>query len=187
MVVLLAGTLTLMQGPHDQWQGRCFVAGLALSLVGDTFLMLPEERHFMFGLGAFLLANVSYVVGLTPTPPPLQALAIFAIFAAFGLLLFRTLATGLRRSGHTRFLVPVGLYAGVLYLMLAAAWATLFRPEWTPLRRTMVVTGASLFFASDTMLAWDRFVERSHTLRVAVIITYHLGQIGLAASVALYG
>ena len=187
MVMLLAATLALMQGPHDPWQAWHFIAGLALSLVGDAFLMLPNEGLFVFGLAAFLLAHIAYIAGLTPTPPPLPVLAILGIVAAAGLLLFRRLAAGLRRSGHTALLVPVSLYAAVLCLMLAAAWATLFRPEWTPIRRAVVVTGASLFFASDAMLAWDRFVERSHRLHVAVIITYHLGQVGLAASVALYG
>jgi uncharacterized membrane protein YhhN len=187
MVILLAGTFALMQGPHDAYHAWCFVAGLALSLVGDVFLMLPDDGTFVFGLAAFLLAQVAYAAGLTPTPPPLLALAVLVITATVGLLLFRTLATGLRHSGHTALLVPVSLYAAVLCLMLTAAWATLFRPEWTPVRRLLVVIGASLFFASDAMLAWDRFVKRSRPLHVAVIITYHLGQLGLAASVALAG
>ena len=62
----------------------------------------------------------------------------------------------------------------------------MFRSGWTPLRQALVAVGASLFFASDAMLAWDRFAAPSSLLRLLVIVTYHLGQIGLAASIALW-
>jgi uncharacterized membrane protein YhhN len=99
---------------------------------------------------------------------------------------YRSIFSGLRRQGQTALRVPVALYSLVLSLMLSSAWATLFRPEWTPLRQGLVIAGASLFFASDAMLAWDRFVTPSSRLHLLVIVTYHLGQIGLAASIALW-
>jgi hypothetical protein len=74
----------------------------------------------------------------------------------------------------------------VLGLVLFSAWATLFRPEWTSLRQGLVIVGASLFFCSDAMLAWDRFVMPSFWLHLLVIVTYHLGQMALAASIALW-
>ena len=40
-----------------------FVAALVLSLAGDVFLMLPKDL-FVFGLGAFLLGHLAYIVGL---------------------------------------------------------------------------------------------------------------------------
>jgi uncharacterized membrane protein YhhN len=57
------------------------------------------------------------------------------------------------------------------------------------LRRAMVIAGASLFFASDTMLARNLFVTQSSSpsARLRVMITYHLGQIALAASIASIG
>ena len=80
--------------------------------------------------------------------------------------------------------IPVAIYGLVLSVMLVSALATLFRPEWTPVRRGMVIAGASLFFASDTMLAWNRFAAPLPQGRLWVMITYHLGQIGLAASLS---
>ena len=186
LVAVLVGAWTLARGPHDVWQARFFLPGLALSLAGDVFLMLPGEHFFLPGLAAFLLCHVCYIVGLNPALPPWPALLIFVVVAIIGLTLYRSIAAGLRRQGQTALLVPVALYSLVLSMMLSSAWATLFRSGWTPLRQALVAVGASLFFASDAMLAWDRFAAPSSLLRLLVIVTYHLGQIGLAASIALW-
>ena len=119
--------------------------------------------------------------------PPWPALGILVVVAAIGVLFYRSIAASLRQRGRSALLAPVALYSVVLGLMLVSAWATLFRPEWTPLRRGLVVVGAtSLFFASDAALAWDRFVEPAAWRRLLAIVTYHLGQVGLAASIALW-
>lgn len=188
LVAVLAGAWLLTRGPHDDWQARFFLPGLAFSLAGDVFLMLPGERFFLPGLVAFLLGHLCYVAGLNPTLPPGHgpALAVLAVVAGIGVTLYRPIAAGLRRRGQTALLLPVAIYSTVLGLMLFSAWATLFRPGWTPLRRGLVVVGASLFFASDTMLAWDRFVTSSPSARLRVMVTYHLGQMALAASIALW-
>ena len=44
--------------------------------------------------------------------------------------------------------------------------------------------GAVLFVASDSMIAWDRFVRPFAWAPVAIMVTYHLGQAGLVASLA---
>lgn len=186
LVAVLVAAWLLTQGPHDVWQARFFLPGLAFSLAGDVLLMLPGERFFLPGLASFLLGHVCYIAGLNPTLPPWPALVVLAVVAVVGVTLYREIAAGLRRQGQTSLLVPVALYSLALSLMLSSAWATLFRPEWAPLRRGWVVGGASLFFASDAMLAWDRFVIPSPSAGLRVIATYHLGQMALAASIALW-
>jgi hypothetical protein len=42
--------------------------------------------------------------------------------------------------------------------------------------------GASLFFASDSLIAWNRFVRPRAWAPVAIMVTYHLGQAGLVTS-----
>jgi len=193
LLTVIVGAGLLTGGPHDAWQARFFLPGLVFSLVGDVFLMLPgveagsPRSYFLPGLVAFLLAHLCYITGLNPTLPPRPALVLLVVVAVIGLTLYRSIAAGLRRRGRTALLVPVALYSLVLSLMLLSAWATLFRPEWTPLRRGLVVVGGTLFFASDTMLAWDRFITPSTSARLRVIVTYHLGQVALAASIALMG
>ena len=192
LVAVIVGAALLTRGPHDAWQARFFLPGLVFSLAGDVFLMLPEgtegksRPYFLLGLVSFLLGHVCYVIGLNPTVPPALALVALVAVAAIGVTLYRAIAAGLHRQSQEGMKVPVAVYSVVLSLTLFSAWATLFRPEWTPVRRGLVIVGASLFFGSDAMLAWGRFVRRSSLLHFLVIVTYHLGQMALAASIALW-
>jgi uncharacterized membrane protein YhhN len=177
----------ITRGPHDAHMAQFFLPGLALSLAGDIFLMLPGERFFVSGLASFLLAHVCYIMGLNPSLPPLPAFTLLAVIAAWGVFYVRGLSSGLRKRGQTALLVPIIVYSLMLSLLLLSAWATLFRPSppWTPWRRAFVIAGATLFFASDSLLAWNRFVGELPFGRTTVMITYHLAQFGLAASIAL--
>jgi len=186
LVAIMVGAWTLTWGPHDVWEVRFFLPGLAFSLAGDVLLMLPGERFFLPGLVAFLVGHVCYIVGLNPTLPPWPAFVLLIVVAAIGAILYRSIASGLRQQGQAALLGPVALYSLVLSLTLFSAWATLFRGEWTPLRQALVIAGATLFFASDAMLAWDMFVTRSSVIRFLVIVAYHVGQMGLAGSIALW-
>jgi hypothetical protein len=51
-----------------------------------------------------------------------------------------------------------------------------------------VSVGAFLFFISDVILAWNKFVSPIKNGRILNIAAYHLGQIGLIAGVIIqYG
>jgi uncharacterized membrane protein YhhN len=186
LLAVLAAAWLITHGPHDVWMARFFLPGLACSLIGDVLLMLPDERFFVPGLVFFLLAHVCYIVGLNPTLPPLLMLLPLVVVIVIGALLFRSIISSMRRRGQQALLGPVILYGVVLSVMLVSAWATLFRPSpWTPLRREFVIAGASLFAASDSMLAWNKFVEPLPLGSLLVMVTYHLAQISLAVSTAL--
>src|SRR5258708_28856065 len=73
---VIAVTVVILQTPHDVWQAQWFLVGFVFSLLGDIFLMLPSSRGFIFGLGAFLLAHLCYIVGLNPGAPPILAFAL---------------------------------------------------------------------------------------------------------------
>jgi hypothetical protein len=84
-----------------------FVVALALSLLGDVFLMLPVDL-FVFGLGAFLLGHVAYTVGLNLHTEGNWLLAIpIPIVAAF---LAIRLVRGIRASGEDALVGPVLAY-----------------------------------------------------------------------------
>jgi uncharacterized membrane protein YhhN len=44
--------------------------------------------------------------------------------------------------------------------------------------------GALLFFGSDFMIAWNRFVRPMPWAQPAIMVTYHLGQLGLTTAFA---
>jgi alkenylglycerophosphocholine hydrolase len=180
---VIAGAL-LAAGREWGWVAAWFVPALVFSLLGDILLMVPGERWFLAGLLAFLLAQITYIIGFNVTPPPLAAVVLLPLVANFAWMILRKLVQGLEASGSPDMRLPVTVYALVLTLMLFSAWATWFRGSWSWEARIAAGVGGSLFFASDLMLAWNRFVRRSRILHFAVIVTYHLAQLALVLVIA---
>lgn len=172
MVALLVVALTLEPTiPARRW---AFVAALVLSLSGDVLLMLPRER-FVAGLVAFLAAHLAYVAGLRIGAPGVADLVVplavvLPISAVLGRRILRTLL-----ASRPRLVVPVSVYIAVISIMVVVALAT---------REPLAGAGALLFFASDGILAWNRFVRPLPWAAVGVMATYHLGQAGLVLSLA---
>jgi len=147
-----------------------FVVALAFSLLGDVLLMLPRDA-FVFGLGAFLLGHVFYMVGLNLHSDGLWLLAIPVALVA--LVLGVRLVRGLRRGGHESLVPPVVAYVVVISAMASSALAS---------GNALAAIGAALFMASDAMIGEQRFVRPRAWVPVAIMATYHLGQAGLVLS-----
>jgi uncharacterized membrane protein YhhN len=172
-LALLVGTAVALDPAHTDVRAW-FVAALALSLTGDVFLMLPSDR-FVAGLAAFLLAHLAYVVGLNLHGGSAVALALAAIPVA---VVAAVLATRILRAVIARdereLVPPLIAYMLVISAMVTSALAG--ENGWA-------AAGAALFFASDALIAETRFVRSPSTpTRVAIMVTYHLGQTGLVVS-----
>jgi uncharacterized membrane protein YhhN len=164
-----------------------FGAGILFSLAGDGFLMF-SERWFIAGLGAFLLAHVGYIIGLnTPfgQPSPLWAISIGIILAIAAGRILRRILAGLRQKGQVRLVLPVVAYGTIITLMLLSAILTLYRLDWKTSAAGLVALGASLFYFSDMILAWNRYVTPIKNGRVMNMAAYHLGQMALVAGVVI--
>ena len=171
---------TGLQG-HMIWFGL----GVLFSLIGDVLLMISLDRMFIFGLIAFLFAHLSYLVGfqnelMTVTVWSFLLIAILSISAV---RVMRRIVGAMRAHEQTRMVVPVILYSTVITVMLYAAMTTLSNLEWKPGAALLVSVGAFLFYLSDLILAWNKFVSPIKNGRIINIAAYHLGQIGLIAGV----
>jgi len=190
MLVLL-GILTLVNG-FSSLLLICFSLGIFFSLAGDVFLMISyarfSNRWFFLGLAAFLLAHVSYIIGLNSpllNVSPLWSLGLAVILALTAARILRRIIDGLRQKGLPRLVRPVKLYGIVITLMLLSALLTLNNTAWNTPAAGLVAIGAILFYFSDVLLAWDRFVNPIKRGRLANIIPYHLGQAALVAGVLI--
>ena len=170
----------------------CFGLGLSFSLVGDVLLMVsyvrPSNRWFLAGLVSFLLAHLAYIVGLIT---PLTGVSLFWVIG-LGLILgltasrlLRRILAGVEEKRLYRLAAPVGIYGTVLTVMLLAALLTLYRPDWQKGAAALTGLGAILFYASDVVLAWDKFIAPLRKARLANIIPYHLGQLALVVGILL--
>jgi uncharacterized membrane protein YhhN len=180
-LLLLLLWFVLSIGDQAGGFGVWMALGLAFSLVGDVFLLL-SERWFLFGLVAFLLAQVSYAIGLNSEGLVLSgrsAAAAIAV-AALASLVFARLRIALRQSGKGGMLAPIAVYVVAISVMLWSAACSPLRPGWPAPAAALIAVGGALFFASDSILAWNRFVRPIPAARLLTMITYHLGQYGLA-------
>jgi len=164
-----------------------FTLGVIFCLAGDVFLMLPCDR-FIFGLLAFLTGQVCYVIGFNDQPPYISlwggvVIVILAIYIGW---LYPKLVTGLKAIGKTGLKIPVLVYSLVISLMVYSAVMTFTRIGWHTPAVISVSLGAILFYISDSILAWDRFVKPIQRGRLMNMISYHLGQIGIILGAMLH-
>lgn len=166
-------TLALL-APADTGPGTrlLIVLGLAASLIGDIWLMLPRDR-FILGLASFALAQFCYIAAfggtLSTCPPVWTYLPYLAYAAGMNTLLWR-------HAGAMR--LPVVVYALLLVSMAWAAGARWLAQGTTPALQGWL--GALLFLTSDSLPAWNRFRKPIPNGAAWVLATYYLGQ-GLIA------
>jgi uncharacterized membrane protein YhhN len=149
-----------------------FVVALVLSLAGDVFLMLPRDL-FVPGLPAFLAGHVAYVGGLRVDPPSAGALALAAVpVVAAVATIGATVVRGAARADRA-LVGPVVAYVAVISVMVAHALAG---------GVLLVAVAAVLFYASDALIASERFVSPRAWQPLAIIVTYHVAQALFVAS-----
>jgi uncharacterized membrane protein YhhN len=167
MVLLIGVALTL--DPTSGAARLFLVAGLVFSLAGDVFLML-DDKYFLGGLVSFLVGHVMYVIALVQfdIEPAGLVIGVLVVLAAAGLIGSRVV----KGAGESdpRLPIPVAVYMSVISLMVVCAVGTTI---------PAAIIGAMLFFASDGILGWNRFVSPIPHGRLVLNSLYHLGQVGL--------
>jgi uncharacterized membrane protein YhhN len=167
--------LALWATPQDAGYRGLVVAGLACSLAGDVFLMLPSDR-FREGLASFLAAHLFYVAAFSRADAGLAPLALLAS-AIYGCAVLAWLSPNLGRMK-----LPAATYMLAIAAMAwraAAPWSAL-RSDWA----LLALLGAVLFVASDSLLAVDRFRGRFAGAQALILGTYYPAQWLIARSVA---
>lgn len=150
-----------------------FVVALVLSLMGDVLLMVPKDL-FVFGLAAFLAGHLAYIVGMHVEGVAgvrflVGIVVVMAVLAVLGTVILRKV-----RAGPDRELAgPVVAYMLVISAMVASAIGV---------GGASVIVGAGLFYVSDALIAWNRFVAKTRQAGLSIMVTYHLAQIGLVLS-----
>jgi len=112
------------------------------------------------GMWADGVGFLAFALGLT--------LAAVAVLVVGGRII-----RAVRTSDQPDMGTPVGAYMTVISLMLASAIGT---------EEPLAIGGAALFFCSDALIAWERFVKPRAWHRLAIIVTYHVAQAGLTLS-----
>lgn len=168
-IILLAAT---GQGDGGIYS-RLVVAGLILSVMGDIFLVLPSDR-FVLGLGSFLMAHLVYIYAFAgPLDVGVKGLGFAVALGLVAGLIYRRLHAGVVEQGGKGLVAPVLLYMLVIATMV---WRALLTGD------PLIAAGALLFFASDGILAWNRFVHPHRLADLGVMTTYFAAQYLIALS-----
>ncbi len=141
---------------------------LTLSGFGDLLLSLEIANGFAYGMGAFLLAQLSYISGFWPRRRPLASLSWPDKAVLVGVLVW-----------------AVGL--GIWLLPLAGAIAPALMTYFSALSLMVLLAlisdapriakiGALLFLLSDSLIGIDRFVAPLPERHLAVMASYYLAQ-----------
>lgn len=160
--------------PVNPNERNFFLIALALGLVSDVFLMLPRDL-FVAGLAAALVEHLAYISGFRTRQLHLGALLITAAVALVSVAVFYPPIDRALRRQSPRLVAPVIAYVTIFVLMVASAGGS---------GSLIALAGALLFFYSDAILAWNKFVSPLPAGRVVNIVPYHLGEALLVLSLA---
>jgi uncharacterized membrane protein YhhN len=158
-VTILITLAAVALDPSDETMRWWFVTAFVLCLVGDVTLMLDL---FEVGLGAFLLAHLTFVGGFVAGG--VDGTVMLLVVAVAMVVLLATVGRRIR-AGAGKDAVPVTIYLGAITAMALAAAA--HGNGWG-------IAGGVIFVVSDSILGWDRFVHRLAAAPVAVMVTYHI-------------
>lgn len=173
----LIGVAATLDSAHGDTRA-VFVVALALCLVGDVCLMLPDRPDgpdwFVPGLGSFLVAQLAFAVGFALHGGATGEYVLGGVLVALAATPLATrFVRALLRAQQSGLVGPVLAYLVAIVAMATAAigggngWA---------------IVGAVLFLASDSLIAETRFVAEHRGVPVAIMVTYHLALVGLVIS-----
>ena len=146
---------------------------LAFSSLGDALLDLGPNRFFIWGLLAFLLAHLVYILlfvrnrDWSMKPKQWRLSLVIAVWSC-NILLLLWMAPGLGALTG-----PVIVYACVITMMVTSAIVARFSTSW-------VWVGAILFLISDSILAVNKFKSSVPMAGYLIWATYYLAQYGIA-------
>ena len=173
IIPLLTACYLSLQIPRKPIMKDFLLHGLFFSWIGD--ILLQSEKLFIPGLLAFLTANIFYIIFFAKTRSnhnsffklrPIMLMAVLAYLVEFMYILWPYL-------GDMK--IPVLIYGITISTMLSAAmWQYQKLENKTAL---FFIIGATLFVASDSLLAFNRFRESFNLAGVSIMTTYILAQL----------
>lgn len=154
-------------------------AGLLFAMLGDIFLMFAEGAYgdlfFIVGLGAFLCTHLCYIGGFLSEvnlnkgylrEQTLWVLPFVLFLLGFLYWLWPNIPEGMQQ--------PVAVYAFVITAMALSVLN--MRGRISNDLFTGLLTGALLFMLSDCLIAILKFGHPFPGARVAIMVSYILGQ-----------
>ena len=163
---------------------KLITVALFFSLLGDVLLMFEssDKNFFLFGLVAFLSAHVFYIISFkkisTGEKLRLKWLLILPVLIYYGGLMY------LLNPHLGDMLWAVRVYGFVISTMFLLALHMLFIKNKRAGK--LMMFGALLFVASDSILAINKFYLPFEFAGIFIMLTYGLAQLLITLGAANY-
>jgi uncharacterized membrane protein YhhN len=166
--------VAVLGGALQSAYGKTLLVGLALSFLGDSFLIGKTQGAFLAGLSAFLLAHLAYVTAFVINGVSWRWMGATAV-PVIGFAL--AAASWLSPHVAPYLALPVRVYIIVISAMVIAAFGTRGKGG-----SVLILAGALLFFLSDLSVAALRIVQTDFPNYIWGLPLYYAGQLCLALS-----
>jgi len=163
---------------------KWIVLALISSWLGDVLLMFEARNNifFIFGLVAFLIAHIFYILFYENI---LKLENLKKNYWLFIPVLIYYVALIYLLSPHLgEMKLPVRVYGVVIsYMLIQALQITRIKNRAAS---AMMITGAILFIASDSILAMNKFYQPFELAGIAIMITYGMAQLLITLGATRY-
>jgi len=184
LIPILAGFLFSGIAGKSTTLAKWLYLALFFSFAGDVLLMFQSnnELFFLFGLSAFLLAHVFYIIFFHQIRLKEQVVSnpwLLVIVVIYYAILISLLSPYL---GAMKY--PVRIYGIVISFMFMLAMHMYYIKN----KRAGVwmLTGALLFVISDSLLAINKFYSSFPAADILVMLTYGLAQLSIISGAISY-
>ncbi|QBZ98952.1 lysoplasmalogenase [Flavobacterium sangjuense] len=159
---------------------KWLLLALFFSWVGDCILMFADkgELYFIFGLVAFLIAHILFIVLFTQqtlVSVSFKKPLFWVGFVCATIYLISILSLLIPTLGDLKFAVTG--YALTITIMLKVALKGTF--DWEGNSKYIVLLGAAFFVISDSLLAIDKFYSPIAAASFSIMITYLIAQFSI--------
>jgi len=148
-----------------------YILALAFSFLGDV-LLLDKNNLFLFGIAAFLLTQLLYIKiiwkHIKESTFQQKWLAAIPFVLYLAVLLF------ILHDNLNEYLIPVVIYGSAISVFGMIALLN-YIVDTNKINRILLV-GAILFIASDSMIALNKFYQERPFYGFAIMTTYVLAQ-----------
>ena len=170
MPVLFMGFATLA---HSRQGGWAIPVALFMSAIGDY---QGSEHNFILQILFFALAHIFYITDFLSKrkfSKINRALAVIPFIYAivYGVIVIRNMS-------NMAEMVAVAIYAAIIATMGASALTLDIKRKW------WYVAAAILFIFSDSVIVYNKYIERIPNASLWIMTTYYAAQ-GLFASLCL--
>jgi uncharacterized membrane protein YhhN len=156
--------LAILLDKKNRYQKLIFV-GFIFSFIGDILLELPFDL-FMFGLLAFLLAHISYILAFLSRNKNTEFFSLFLLLIIGGCIYYFIFPNLGKMS------VAVAIY---ILVILTMVWRSYAQRKYDKYAITAFL-GALFFLFSDSNIAIDKFCCAYSLSNWIIIITYWIAQ-----------